>query len=87
MGKIPGSAVEEPRFSGNQSLTTGPLQFHELSVSADGKKLFVTGGQRRGELVRYDNKIGQFAPYLGGMLAPEVDVSRDRQMVNIRSFS
>jgi eukaryotic-like serine/threonine-protein kinase len=62
-------------------LTTGPLQFGLPLPSKDGKKLFVVGVQQRAELVRYDAKVADFVPYLGGIPATDVDFSRDGQWV------
>jgi Tol biopolymer transport system component len=62
-------------------LTTGPLSFRNPLVSKDGKKLFVIGQQKRGELVRYDARSRQFVPFLGGIAASFVDFSRDGQWV------
>ncbi|MGD0922798.1 MAG: protein kinase [Terriglobia bacterium] len=62
-------------------LTTGPIPVDSPVPSTDGKKLFVLGTQARGELMRYDAKSRQFAPYLGGISATEVDFSRDGQWV------
>jgi hypothetical protein len=57
-------------------LTAGPLEFRSPVSSVDGKKLFVIGEHRRGELVRLESKSGQFVPYLGGISAQDVDVPR-----------
>ncbi len=62
-------------------LTTGPMNTGNPVPSRDGKKLFVQGWQPRGELVRYDAKSGQFAPYLSGISAMGLDFSRDGQWV------
>ena len=62
-------------------LTTGPLSFRNPVVSKDGKKLFVIGQQKRGELVRYDGRSRQFVPFLGGISASFVDFSRDGQWI------
>jgi Tol biopolymer transport system component len=62
-------------------LTAGPMPTSNPLPAMDGKKLFVLGTQARGELVRYDAKSRQFAPYLGGLSATEVDFSRDGQWV------
>jgi eukaryotic-like serine/threonine-protein kinase len=67
-------------------LTAGPLEFTSPLPSADGKKLFVVGQQLRGELVRYDKTMGQFIPYLSGISASHVDVSRDGQWVTYVSY-
>ena len=45
-------------------LTAGSLSFDFLVPSLDGKKLFVDASQGRAELVRYDSKSQQFAPFL-----------------------
>ncbi|MGO9273739.1 MAG: protein kinase domain-containing protein [Terriglobia bacterium] len=62
-------------------LTTGPMNVEEPVPSRDGKKLFVQGRQPRSELVRYDAKSRQFAPYLAGISAMGFDFSRDGQWV------
>jgi Tol biopolymer transport system component len=49
----------EPR-----QLTFGPVQFGKPVPSRDGKRLFAMGGQEKGELVRFDARSGQFAPFL-----------------------
>ncbi len=67
-------------------LTTGPLDFYAARPSKDGKQLFVIGVQDRAELVRYDAKSGQFAPYLSGISVGHVDFSRDGKWVTYVSF-
>ena len=67
-------------------LTTGPLQFGSPLPSKDGKRLFMVGVQQRAELVRYDAKSGDFAPYLEGISAGDVDFSRDGQWVTYVSY-
>jgi eukaryotic-like serine/threonine-protein kinase len=62
-------------------LTPGPMNTSEPVPSTDGKKLFVIGSQPRGELERYDSKSGQFAPYLSGISADQVDFSKDAKWV------
>jgi eukaryotic-like serine/threonine-protein kinase len=62
-------------------LTTGPMNVGSPVPSRDGKKLFVQGWQTRGELVRYDAKSRQFAPYLSGISAMGLDFSPDGQWV------
>jgi len=62
-------------------LTTGPMNVGNPVPSRDGKKLFVQGWRPRGELVRYDFKSGQFAPYLSGISAMGLDFSRDTEWV------
>jgi len=58
-------------------LTTGPMNIGDPVPSRDGKRLFVQGWRPRGELVRYDARSGQFAPYLSGISAMGLDFSRD----------
>jgi eukaryotic-like serine/threonine-protein kinase len=67
-------------------LTTGPLQFSYPLPSKDGKKLFVVGTQPRAELVRYDAKSGEFVPFLGGISAGDVEVSRDGKWVTYVNY-
>jgi serine/threonine protein kinase/Tol biopolymer transport system component len=67
-------------------LTAGPLYYGSPIPSKDGKKLFVTGVQPRGELVRYDTKSGDFVPYLGGISAAEVDFSPDGQWLTYVTY-
>ena len=54
--------------------------------SKDGKKLFVIGQTYRGELMRYDSKSGQFAPFLGGISAEYIAFSKDGQWVAYVSY-
>jgi Tol biopolymer transport system component/DNA-binding winged helix-turn-helix (wHTH) protein len=67
-------------------LTAGPMDFQSPASSVDGKRLFVIGEQPRGELVRFESKSGQFVPYLGGISAKDVDVSKDDQWVVYVSY-
>src|SRR5947208_6406203 len=62
-------------------LTAGPMNFQMPVPSTDEKKLFVIGSQPRGELVRYDLKTHQYAPYLSGISASDFDFSRDGEWV------
>jgi len=62
------------------------MDFWSPISSIDGKRLFVIGEQRRGELVRFDSKSGRFVPYLGGISAVDVDVSKDDQRVTYVSY-
>jgi serine/threonine protein kinase len=75
-GGLFGSKTHEP-----VQLTTGPMNVGSPVASRDGKKLFVQGWKPRGELVRYDAKSGQLAPYLSGLSAMGLDFSRDGQWV------
>lgn len=67
-------------------LTNGPLNFLGPVPSKDGKRLFVIGSQRRGELARYSASSGQFVPYLGGISAEYVSFSKDGQWVAYATF-
>jgi serine/threonine protein kinase/Tol biopolymer transport system component len=62
-------------------LTTGPMNVGIPVPSRDGKKLFAQGWQPRGELLRYDTKSKQLAPYLSGISAMGLDFSRDGEWV------
>jgi serine/threonine protein kinase len=75
-GQVLRSAKREP-----VQLTTGPMNVGDPVPSRDGKKLFVQGWRPRGELVCYDNKSRQFAPYLNGISAMGLDFSPDGQWV------
>jgi Tol biopolymer transport system component len=52
----------------------------------DGKRLFANGWLSRGELVRYDSRSRQFAPFLSGISAGELDFSRDGNWVAYVSY-
>jgi Tol biopolymer transport system component len=54
--------------------------------SPDGRRLFAEGRLSRGELVRYDSKSRQFAPFLSGISAGELDFSRDGKLVAYVSY-
>jgi Tol biopolymer transport system component len=58
-------------------LTVGPLLFTNPTPSADGKKLFVIGQQRRFDLVRFAGQSGQSSIFLPGISAGEADLTRD----------
>ena len=62
-------------------LTTGPMNVGNPVPSRDGKRLFVQGWQPRGELLRFDVKSKQLAPYLSGISAMGLDFSRDGEWV------
>jgi serine/threonine protein kinase/Tol biopolymer transport system component len=67
-------------------LTFGPVDFYAPVPSRDGTKMFVTSEQRRGELVRYDWKTGQYVKFLSGISADCLDFSRDGQWVTYTTF-
>ncbi|HKS97709.1 MAG TPA: protein kinase, partial [Terriglobia bacterium] len=62
-------------------VTTGPMNILSPLPSRDGKKLFVLGAQRKGQLVRYDAKSGEWQPYLSGIWAEQLRFSSDGQWV------
>jgi Tol biopolymer transport system component/tRNA A-37 threonylcarbamoyl transferase component Bud32 len=68
-------------------LTTGPMNTGKPVPSRDGKRLFVQGWQPRAELVRYDAKSGQLAPYLSGISAMGLDFSRDKEWVAYNNYA
>jgi len=62
-------------------LTSGQIDTYAPTPSRDGKKIFVVGSVPRGELVRYEPKAGHFLPFLGGISAEGVELSRDGRWV------
>jgi len=58
-------------------LTSGPLNYNFPELSPDSKRLFVIGSQRRGEMMRYDHVARRFIPYLSGIPADGLNISRD----------
>jgi serine/threonine protein kinase/Tol biopolymer transport system component len=67
-------------------LTSSPIPLTQPIPSKDGTKLYVVGTSIRGELLRYDVKSKQFAPFLGGISAEFVDFSRDGEWVTYVSY-
>ncbi len=67
-------------------LTSSPLSLSSPLPSKDGKKLFVIGQTYRGQLMRYDAKAAQFAPFLSGISAEYVAFSKDAQWVAYVSY-
>jgi len=67
-------------------LTFGPLNYYAPVPSPDGRKLYVVGEQKRGELVRYDAKTQQFVRYLSGISADCLDFSRDEEWVTYTTY-
>jgi DNA-binding winged helix-turn-helix (wHTH) protein/Tol biopolymer transport system component len=62
-------------------LTAGPMDFYSPAPSEDGKKLYVVGALKRGELMRYDAATQGFVPYFSGLSAEGVDFSADGMWV------
>jgi len=67
-------------------LTTGPLSFWNAVPSPDSKQIFAVGGQKRGELVRYDLRLQRLEPFLSGISAEHLDFSRDGKWVVYVTF-
>jgi Tol biopolymer transport system component/DNA-binding winged helix-turn-helix (wHTH) protein len=67
-------------------LTAGPMSMTSPLPSSSGKKLFALAQHPRGQLVRYDRRVGQFVPFLDGISATDVDISRDGQWVVYVSY-
>jgi serine/threonine protein kinase/Tol biopolymer transport system component/DNA-binding winged helix-turn-helix (wHTH) protein len=67
-------------------LTSSPMALAWPLPSRDGKKLFLVGQIIRGELVRWDSKLRQFATFLSGISAQDVAFSKDGQWVAYVSF-
>ena len=67
-------------------LTNGPLSYRLGSISRDRKQIFVTGTQRRGELVRYDNALQEFVPYMGGISVLEPSFSMDGKWMAYQTY-
>jgi eukaryotic-like serine/threonine-protein kinase len=62
-------------------LTFGPMDIYCYAPSLDGRKLFVVGEQKRGELLRYDAKTQHFVSYLSGKSAEGLNFSKDGQWI------
>ncbi len=62
-------------------LTSGPLNFEASQPSLDGKTIFAVGAQYKSELTRYDEKTGQFPPYLDGISVVGLTFSPDQRWV------
>jgi len=67
-------------------LTAGAVDYDSPIPSKDGKKLYVTAGQPRGELERFDARSKAFLPYLGGISAQDLAYSKDGQWVAYVTF-
>ena len=80
---------EHPRVIGGPKtvlrLSAGPMSMTSALPNA-GNKLFAIAQHQRGQLVHYDRQAGQFLPFLKGISATDVDISRDGQWVVYVSF-
>jgi eukaryotic-like serine/threonine-protein kinase len=62
-------------------LTNGPTLMYGAVPSRDGKRIFATGGNSLGELVRYDATTRSFQPLLSGVSAVHISFSHDGKWV------
>jgi|GEM_PF-106164 len=62
-------------------LTAGLMSHVSPLPGKHGKEIFAVAGFARGELERYDGKIRNFVPYLGGVSAQDVGFSKDGRWV------
>ncbi|MGC2612764.1 MAG: winged helix-turn-helix domain-containing protein [Terracidiphilus sp.] len=62
-------------------ITAGQLSSLAPAFSPDGRTLFLIGHEMRGELQRFDPRVGQFVRFMGGISADFLDFSRDGQWV------
>ena len=67
-------------------LTSGPLSYTAFATGRNNNQIFAIAAQRRGELVRYDPRVKQFVPFLGGISALDPTFSRDGQWVTYVSY-
>ena len=68
------------------ALTHGPLALGKLSMDPSGRALFARGSLARAQLVRYDAATSTLVPYLGGISATDVAISRDKQWVTYVTY-
>lgn len=67
-------------------LTAGPMNFSDPAANGVPNQVFVIGSIRRAELVKYVAQSGELVPYLSGISAEGVEVSRDGQWVAYTIF-
>jgi Tol biopolymer transport system component len=67
-------------------LTSGPIEWGAPILAKDGTKIFARGSIPHGELTRFDPHTKQPEPYLGGMSADSVAVSRDGRNIAYVSY-
>jgi len=75
------SAWWRRRNSDPVQLTFGPMNYHQPLPSRNGKTIFAIGSLFSGELMRYDSKRKDYAPFLDGVSADHVEFSRDGKWV------
>jgi len=62
------------------------MNYSEPTASSSRNETFVVGSIPRAELVKYVEATGELAPYLSGISAEGVEVSRDGQWVAYTLF-
>lgn len=67
-------------------LSSGLQGYLSPLVNFDGKRIFAVGIEKRGELVRYDSTMQNFAPFLGGISATWVTFSKSGHSVAYISY-
>jgi eukaryotic-like serine/threonine-protein kinase len=67
-------------------LTNGPMSFGTFTPGPDNRRIFAPGYLARGELVRYDSKTKEVAPFLSGISAGDVEFSRDGNWIAYVSY-
>jgi Tol biopolymer transport system component len=67
-------------------LTAGPMNYSEPIASRAGNEVFVVGNIPRAELVKFEASDEELVPYLSGISAEGVEVSRDGQWVAYTLF-
>lgn len=80
-GRSLGSSLRQP-----VQLTSGPLRWATPVLSKDGQTIFARGVVLRGELVRYDARLKEFQPMLGGISAEGLDYSPDGKSIIYVTF-
>jgi len=77
----PAGRFEQKRFDQPVELTRGPVSFGRVAPAADNTKIWALGLNLRGTVVKYDSRSGQYAPFLSGISATDLDFSPDGQWV------
>ncbi len=67
-------------------LTTGPLGIGSPLPSTDGKRIFVVSEEKGPQLQRYDSKLHEWKPFLSGISAEHVDISKDGRWATYISY-
>ena len=57
------------------------MNYYQPLPSRNGKTIFAIGSLFSGELVRYDPKLKEYLPFLGGLSADHLEFSRDGQWI------